>query len=303
MDYNIKSIKERFKKEGIFYTPPELAIMMKEYIGFNPENVYDPTCGDGSLLSMFDDNVEKYGQEINNEQLNIAKNRLINFNGFWGDTLTNPGFKDKKFDCIMANPPFSIEWIPQMDKRFSDCGILAPKSKADYAFILHCLHYLSDSGVAIILCFPGILYRGNSEAKIREWLIKQNYIEKIISIPGNTFVDTKISTVLLVLSKHKTNTDILFDDKSINKERLVKISEIENNDYNLSINSYIQEEKEELKINPIELQNKARNSFIKKLKAELVFDKEICNIEGIDFNQYLNQIKKVIDEFGAKNER
>ena len=106
MSYNIKSIKQEFKKKGIFYTPPELAELMMSYVSRSPKNVYDPTCGDGGLLAVFDDNVPKYGQEINSEQLDVANERLVNFIGYCGDTLKDPHFKNVKFDCIVANPPF-----------------------------------------------------------------------------------------------------------------------------------------------------------------------------------------------------
>lgn len=154
-EYNLKNIKQQFKEKGIFYTPSELAKMLKEYIHFIPKTVYDPTCGDGGLLSVFDDNIKKYGQEINEQQLEVAKNRLKNFEGVLGDTLKEPAFLDKKFDCIMANPPFSIKWEPTKDDvRFCVAPDTAPPSKADYAFILHIIHLLSDDGKACILEFP-----------------------------------------------------------------------------------------------------------------------------------------------------
>lgn len=295
MAYNLKSIKEEFKKKGIFYTPPELAQLLKSYIDFEPKEVYDPTCGDGGLLAVFDDDVIKYGQEINEEQLEVAKERLINFNGVCGDTLKEPAFKDKKFECIIANPPFSINWEPKDDERFN--GMLAPKSKADYAFILHILHYLSDNGIAVVLEFPGILYRRNSEGKIRKWLIENNYIEKVISIPGNTFIDTKIQTCLLIIKKNKIDNNIEFEDRQLNIKRKVLIDEIKNNDYNLSVNSYIIEKKEEILINPLELQIKARKGFINRLKAELEFDNMVCKMENYNFNDYLEEIQNVINNF------
>ena len=154
-EYNLKSIKQQFKEKGIFYTPYELAQTLKSYITFSTKSVYDPTCGDGGLLNVFDDNVKKYGQEVNYQQLEVAKIKLKNFEGFCGDTLKNPAFMDKKFDCILANPPFSIKWEPpKSDIRFDAAPAMAPPSKADYAFILHILHYLSDDGKACVLEFP-----------------------------------------------------------------------------------------------------------------------------------------------------
>lgn len=208
-NYNIKSIKEEFKAKGIFYTTNELALLIKSFIDIETNEVYDPTCGDGSLLSVFEDNVKKYGQEINDHQIEVAKNRLINFVGYCGDTLKDPAFNDKKFKCIVANPPFSISWEHPVlngiftDDRFRLIPALPPKSKADYAFILHILHYLANDGIAVVLNFPGILYRGNSEGKIRKWIVEQNYIDKVIRIPGKTFIDTTIETALIVLERIK----------------------------------------------------------------------------------------------------
>ena len=115
--YNLKSIKKEFKAKGIFYTTNEVALLMKSFIDIEVNEVYDPTCGDGSLLSVFDDDVKKYGQEINNHQLEEAKNRLNNFCGYCGDTLKDPAFNYKKFECIVANPPFSIAWETAYFKR------------------------------------------------------------------------------------------------------------------------------------------------------------------------------------------
>ena len=170
-NYHIKSIKEEFKSKGIFYTTNELALLIKSFVDIEIDEVYDPTCGDGALLSVFDDSVKKYGQEINEHQIEVAEKRLVNFTGYCGDTLKDPAFKDKKFKCIVANPPFSIKWEPPIlngiftDDRFKFIPALPPKSKADYAFILHILHYLDSDGIAVVLNFPGILYRGNSKGK------------------------------------------------------------------------------------------------------------------------------------------
>lgn len=298
MAYNIKSIKEEFKKKGIFYTPKELALYIKSFLPIDIKEVYDPTCGDGGLLEVFDDEVVKYGQEINEEQLKIAHERLINFIGYCGDTLKEDGFKNKRFDYIVANPPFSIEWEPNIDdERFNIAPGLAPKSKADYAFILHILSKLSDKGKAVILEFPGILYRGNSEGKIRKWLIENNYIEKVVAIPGDKFVDTKIATCIIVLNKNKINTDILFIDEQLKKEKAVSLNEIKKNDYNLSINCYVREEKKEEQINELELQILARKQFIKKLRADLEQDKMICELSGFNFKTYLEELKNVINEY------
>lgn len=295
--YNIKSIREDFKSKGIFYTPPELAELLKSYINFKPKTVYDPTCGDGGLLCVFEDDVKKYGQEINSSQFEVAKERLVNFTGYCGDTLKDPAFMGMKFDCIMANPPFSIKWEPVRDERFGNCPELPPSSKADYAFLLHILHYLSDNGVAITLNFPGILYRGNKEGKIRQWLIENNYIERVVNIPPDTFVDTKIATALIIFKKNKTTTDIVFEDRQLNKERIVTLEEIIQNNYNLSVSCYIQEEKPKIIVDPIELQNEAREKMYNRLKHDIEVDIMVCKFENLDKNVFLDNLIKIVEEF------
>lgn len=294
-EYNIKSIKQSFKDKGIFYTPPELSELIKSYVDREVTEVYDPTCGDGALLSVFDDSVKKYGQEINQYQLNEACKNITNFYGVCGDTLKNPAFIDRKFECIVANPPFSIKWEPKTDERFINSPTIPTKGKADYAFLLHILYYLSDTGIAVTLNFPGIAYRGNREYKIRKWIIEKNYIDKVVSIPGDTFVDTKIQTLLIVFRKNKTTTDVMFEDKKLNKSRIVTLNEIQKNDYNLSVNNYIFEEKNIEIINPLELQRNARNDFIKKLINDIKTDIAICELEKWDKTEYINEIIKVVN--------
>ena len=301
--YNIKSIKEEFKAKGIFYTTSELSLLIKSYIDIEINEVYDPTCGDGSLLSVFDDNIIKYGQEINDHQLKVASDRLINFNGYCGDTLKDPAFNDKKFKCIVANPPFSIAWEPPIlngiftDDRFRLVPALPPKSKADYAFILHILYYLANDGIAVVLNFPGILYRGNSEGEIRKWIIEKNYIEKVIRIPGKTFVDTTIETAIIVFRKNKTTTDIEFIDTEKNKSYIAKIDEIRNNNYVISVSSFVQDEVIKIKYNPVELQANARASMIRKIKSDIEIDKMVCELEGYNFTEYLDSLQAVVSSY------
>lgn len=301
--FNLKSIKEEFKAKGIFYTTNELALLIKSFVDIEIDEVYDPTCGDGSLLSVFDDNVKKYGQEINDHQLKIAEERLINFNGFCGDTLINPFFTDKKFKCIVGNPPFSISWEQPIlngfftDERFKDIPALPPKSKADYAFILHILHYLAEDGIAVVLNFPGILYRGNSEGQIRKWIVEKNYIEKVVRIPGKQFVDTTIETCLIVFRKNKSTTDIEFVNSENGKSYTASFEEIKNNDFVLSVSAFVVDEKEEIKHNPIELQENARKGMIKKIKADIEIDKMICELEGYNFKEYLDEIQTLVRSY------
>ena len=301
MSYNLKSIRQEFRDKGIFYTTTELAEYLKNLAGFEPLEVYDPTCGDGSLLSVFGDDVKKYGQEINDHQLNAAKDRLINFTGVCGDTLKAPAFFGKKFDCIVANPPFSIDWEPPQlgglfnDERFSNIPAMPPKSKADYAFILHILNYLSDKGVAVVLSFPGVLYRGGAEGKLRQWIIEQNLIDKVVRIEGKKFVDTTIETAVLIFRKNKETTDIEFVDAEKGISKVVGIDEIKNNDYQLSVSRYIFEEKISKKIDALETNNLARKQMIERLKSDIAFDAMVCQIEGWEHVGYLQQILDAVN--------
>lgn len=268
---SIKNIRQDFKNKGIFYTPPKLAKMLKKYITNDPKTVYDPTCGVGNLLRIFDDDVIKYGQELESEQLEYAK-EIPNFNGYVGDTLLDDGFKNMQFDCVIANPPFSIKWKPELlkdDERFKAVGVLAPPSKADWAFMCHILYHLKNNGIGAVLEFPGILYRGNKEGKIRKWFVENNFIERIIQIPPNTFEDTSIPTVLLILKKNKTNTNIVFEDLENDLSRNVGFEEIKENDFTLSVSAYVQKQevKEQVDINA--LNKKIVDSILYKLKTDI----------------------------------
>lgn len=297
---SIKNIRQEFKDNGIFYTPPELAEKLKSYVDFEPKTVYDPTCGAGNLLRVFHKNVKKYGQELDAEQLELVD--IPNFTGYSGDTLLNDRFKGIEFDCIVANPPFSVKWEPEKlvdDVRFKKCPVLPPPSKADWAFMLHILHHLSDSGVAVVLEFPGILYRGQREGKVRQWFVENNYVDRIVNIPGNTFEDTSIATCVIVLKKHRTTTDIIFEDGE--KVETVSYQAVEENDFNLSVNIYIpQDEKEKEIIDPSVLENKARRSFLERLRKELDFDKMVCEMEGISMQPFINSIRAVLREYDTR---
>ena len=298
MSYSIKSIREEFKNKGIFYTPPELIDFMYKYIPntLNPLSAYDPTCGHGALLRGLPDEVKKYGQDINDIAV-LACQDIPNSDIRIGDTLSNPHFIDKKFDLILANPPFSVgwervhySWIPK------DIPALPPKSKADYAFILHCLHCLDDDGIAIIMGFPGILYRGQSEGKIRKWIVDNNYIERVVLIPGGKFEDTSIATVLLVLRKNKTNQDIIFEDED--EERAVSIQTVIDNNYALSVSNYIEKEVQKETINPLDLEQEARNSLLTHIDKSLSFSFESSKIMGWDsIDPLLDDISNLVDSW------
>ena len=226
------------KSGGELFTPQHVSkliakIAMHQQASVN--KVYDPACGSGSLLLQakkhFDAHIIEdgfFGQEINPTTYNLARMNMllhninyVKFNIRLGNTLIAPHFgDDKPFDAIVSNPPYSVKWIgsdnPTLinDDRFAPAGVLAPKSKADFAFVLHALSCLSPKGRAVIVCFPGIFYRGGAEQKIRQYLVDNNYIESVISLAPNLFFGTPVAMNILVLSKHKTNTTIQFIDAS-----------------------------------------------------------------------------------------
>lgn len=273
---SIKNIRREFKDNGIFYTPPELAKKLMEYVDIQPDTVYDPTCGVGNLLRVFPDRVKKYGQELDAEQLSLID--IPNFTGKSGDTLMDDEFEGMKFQCIVANPPFSVKWNPDVlkdDARFSCTPALPPPSKADWAFMLHILHHLSDNGVAVVLEFPGVLYRGQKEGIVRKWFIENNYIDRVVNIPGNTFEDTSIATCIVVLKRNRTTTDIIFEDEE--RTESVSFETIAENGFVLSVNTYLPEIVEKEEIDPMILESEARQSFLKKLRSELEFEKTVCD--------------------------
>lgn len=283
------------KSGGEFFTPQEVSELLARItvVGKKEVNkVYDPACGSGSLLLKFakvlgKENVRQgfYGQEINLTTYNLCRINMylhdINYEKFdiaHGDTLTDPAhWDDEPFDAIVSNPPYSINWEGDSnpllinDPRFSPAGVLAPKSYADLAFTMHILSWLSTSGTAAIVEFPGVLYRGNSEAKIRKYLVDNNFVDTVIQLPPDLFFGTTISTCIVVLKKSKKDNSTLFINASaefvrggnknklsqanqdkileafINREdvehfgRLVPNSEIAENDYNLTVSSYVDE--------------------------------------------------------------
>ncbi|MDN5351538.1 MAG: type restriction enzyme protein [Clostridiales bacterium] len=226
------------KSGGEYYTPQEVSELLTRLtlVGKTEVNkVYDPACGSGSLLLKFakilgKENVRQgfYGQEINITTYNLCRINMflhdIDYDKFdigHGDTLTDPlHWDDEPFEAIVSNPPYSIKWDGDAnpllinDPRFSPAGVLAPKSKADLAFIMHSLSWLATNGTAAIVCFPGIMYRGGAEQKIRKYLIDNNYIDCVIQLPDNLFYGTSIATCVMVLKKSKTENSTLFIDAS-----------------------------------------------------------------------------------------
>ena len=308
------------KKAGEFYTPQEVSQILSEIVitGKNRlKTVYDPTCGSGSLLlrTAREGNADAiFGQEKNPTTFNLCRMNMLlhgvkyqDFDIHNGDTLEADEFDDRQFDAVVANPPFSAEWSADAkfnnDDRFSKAGVLAPKSKADYAFILHMIYHLNDGGTMACVAPHGVLFRGSSEGKIRQFLIeKKNYIDAIIGLPANIFYGTSIPTCILVMKKcRKDDDNILFIDASKELEKVktqnklrpehirkivdtyrnrteiekyshcASLQEVKDNDYNLNIPRYVDtfEEEEEIDI-------KAVMAEIKELEAKRAeLDKEI----------------------------
>lgn len=226
------------KSGGEFFTPQHVSKLIAQLAMHKQTTVnkiYDPACGSGSLLLQakkhFDAHIVEegfFGQELNHTTYNLARMNMflhnINYDKFniqLGDTLLDPHFgDDKPFDAIVSNPPYSVKWKgsddPTLinDDRFAPAGVLAPKSKADFAFVLHALSYLSSKGRAAIVCFPGIFYRGGAEQQIRKYLVDNNYVETVISLAPNLFYGTTIAVTILVLAKNKKDTTTQFIDAS-----------------------------------------------------------------------------------------
>ena len=295
------------KSGGEFFTPADVSELLTRLgtVGKTEINkVYDPACGSGSLLLKAEKVLGKdavrngfYGQEINITTYNLCRiNMFLHDVGFdkfdiaCDDTLTSPQhWDDEPFELIVSNPPYSIKWagddnpILISDPRFSPAGVLAPRSKADLAFIMHSLSWLASNGTAAIVCFPGIMYRGGAEQKIRKYLIDNNFIDCIIQLPSNLFFGTSIATCIMVLKKGKADNKTLFIDASgefikvtnnnkltqENIERIVSTfaareekehfshlasyEEIEGNDYNLSVSTYVEAEDTREKIDIVKL--------------------------------------------------
>lgn len=324
------------KSGGEFFTPQHVSKLIAQLAMHKQDKVnkiYDPAAGSGSLLLQAKKHFDKhiieegfYGQEVNHTTYNLARMNMflhnINYDKFniaLGDTLRDPHFGDEKpFDAIVSNPPYSINWIgsddPTLinDDRFAPAGVLAPKSKADFAFVLHALSYLSSKGRAAIVCFPGIFYRGGAEQKIRKYLVDNNFVETIISVAPNLFYGTSIAVTLLVLSKHKTDTKTQFIDASgddffkkatnnnmLTDEHIAKImdifdkkqdvahvavsidnSKIAENDYNLSVSSYVVAKDNREQVDILELNAEIAQTVAKINQLRADIDNIIKEIEA-----------------------
>ena len=321
------------KSGGEFYTPQEVSELLTRLaiVGKTSVNkVYDPACGSGSLLLksakiLGKDNVRNgfYGQEINITTYNLCRINMFlhdigydKFNIACEDTLVSPQhWDDEPFEVIVSNPPYSIKWIGDdnsiliNDPRYSPAGVLAPKSKADFAFIMHSLSWLATNGTASIVCFPGIFYRSGAEQKIRRYLIDNNFVDCIIQLPDNLFFGTSIATCIMVLKKNKKDNNTLFIDatkecikvtnnnklteENINNiikifenredieyvAKLVSNKEIAENDYNLSVSTYVEKEDTREKINIVELNKEIDEIVAKEQELRDAINKIISEIE------------------------
>ncbi|MBQ9266471.1 MAG: type I restriction-modification system subunit M [Bacilli bacterium] len=321
------------KSGGEFFTPQEVSelLMRLATVGKTEvDGVYDPACGSGSLLLKAEKVLGRgkvrrgfFGQEINITTYNLCRINMFlhgvgfdKFNIACEDTLISPQhWDDEPFEVIVSNPPYSIKWAgdenPLLinDPRFAPAGILAPRKKADMAFIMHSLSWLKTNGTAAIVCFPGIMYRGGAEQKIRKYLVDNNFVDCIIQLPDNLFFGTSIATCITVLKKNKVDTNVLFidaskeflkvtnnnklEDKNIDNivkyftdrsdlEYIVKVAPYElvkENDYNLSVSTYVEKEDTREKIDIVKLNKEI---------DEIVAREEVLRTE----------IKKIIEEIG-----
>ncbi len=322
------------KSGGEFFTPADVSELLTRLgtVGKKEINkVYDPACGSGSLLLKAEkvlgrDAVRNgfFGQEINITTYNLCRINMflhdIEFDKFdiaCEDTLTNPQhWDDEPFELIVSNPPYSIKWAgdenPLLinDPRFAPAGVLAPKSKADLAFIMHSLAWLASNGTAAIVCFPGIMYRGGAEQKIRKYLVDNNFIDCIIQLPINLFFGTSIATCIMVLKKGKTDNKVLFIDASsecvkvtnnnkltpenINKivdtfaqrveeahfSHLAEYSEVQENDYNLSVSTYVEAKDTREKIDIVKLNAEIAQIVARENELRAAIDQIVAEIEG-----------------------
>lgn len=324
------------KSGGEFFTPQEVSeLLARIVIGHRTSvnKVYDPACGSGSLLLKFakilgPENVRGgfFGQEINPTTYNLARINMflhhINFSDFdiaRGDTLLNPQhWDDEPFDAIVSNPPYSVKWVgdndPTLinDPRFSPAGVLAPKGYADLAFTMHMLLWLSTEGTAAIVEFPGVLYRGGAEEKIRRYLVDNNFVDAVIQLPANLFFGVTIATCVIVLSRHKADDQVLFVDASelfghvgnknvlmpehIEKianavidrteeehfSKLVGIDEIGEgaNHYNLSVGTWVEKRDTRVKVDITELNERIAGIVKREVELRSQIDAIVADLEG-----------------------
>ena len=297
------------KKAGEFYTPQEVSRILAEIVtlGHNRlRNVYDPTCGSGSLLiraASIGNAVEIYGQEKNPTTYNLARMNMllhgIKFSNFKienGDTLEADAFGDKQFDAVVANPPFSADWSAadkfNNDDRFSKAGRLAPRKTADYAFIQHMIYHLNDGGTMACVAPHGVLFRGNAEGVIRRFLIEnKNYVDAVIGLPANIFYGTSIPTCILVMKKcRKEDDNILFIDASKEFEKVKTQNKLREEHIRKIVETYRDRKEIEKYSHCATLQEIADNDFNLNIPRYVdTFEEE----EPIDIKAVMAEIKEL----------
>ena len=321
------------KSGGEFYTPQEVAEVLATLAldgRSDVTRVYDPCAGSGSLLLKFakllgpSSSRQYFGQEINLTTYNLCRINMflhdVNFSNFdiaLGDTLTEPAhWDDQPFDAIVSNPPYSTKWVGKddialiNDPRFAPAGVLAPKSKADLAFTMHMLHWLAEDGTAAIVEFPGVLYRGAAEGKIRRYLVENNFVHAVIQLPPDLFFGTTIATCIIVLKKARPDHSVLFVDAAAecvregNKNRLtaenqqrilslvserqavdhvaalVSIDDIKDNDWNLSVSSYVEPEDTREQVNIVELNTRIAGIVERQRELRASIDAIVAELEA-----------------------
>ena len=319
------------KSGGEYFTPPEVSELLTRLGTISVSNikkVYDPSCGSGSLLLkalkvLGSDYIECfYGQEINRTTYNLCRmNMLIHGVKFCvacEDTLVHPQLQEyAPFDLIVSNPPYSVRWAGsdkpelQKDPRYSPAGALAPKSKGDLAFVMHSLSYLAEDGIAVIVCFPGIMYRGGAEQTIRKYLVDNNFVDCVIQLPENLFYGTSIATTILILKKQRSSNEILFIDASqeyetgqkmnrlteqnikkiltLYQERIdvsgissaVKPEEVQADGYNLSVSRYVTAEGDDNELDIRALNAEIRELVKRHVAVSAEIDALVEELEGV----------------------
>jgi type I restriction enzyme M protein len=321
------------KSGGEYFTPQEVSELLVKIVVHGKKNIkkiYDPACGSGSLLLkarkiLGPNGVRQgfFGQERNITTYNLCRiNMFLHDVGYdkfdiaLGDTLTDPQHWDEEpFEAIVSNPPYSIPWDGDSDAtlindpRFAPAGVLAPKDKADFAFVMHILKWLSTDGTAAIVCFPGIMYRKHAEKKIRQYLVDNNFIDCIIQLPDNLFYGTPIATCIMVLKKNKTDNKILFldakneftkatnsnklTDKNIQNivdswtnrktkkyvTKLVAIDDVAEQDYNLSVSTYVEQKDTREKVDIVQLNKEIAKIVEHEDELRKAINKIIADLE------------------------
>ena len=312
MRKSAKSFRKTLRDQGAFYTPQTLAMKMRAQLPESVSEVYDPTCGDGGLLRIFGDDVRKYGIEIDGAEAEKARS-IPNSTIFSGDTLAADYFQNMQFDTIIANPPLGIPWehptqqpdenkAKQASEIFDNYPTYAPANCADWAFIAHILHKLSDKGTAVCLMGLGALYRGRAEAKIREYLVGRGVFERIELIRDAQFEDTSIPVAMLTMRKSSQDKSILFVDGDV--ERRVEYGEIKENGFDLSVNRYVSAEKQEDKwkdFDPYAHEEMIRAMVIEHLDKSITTSKAMCEIDPClnPIDDFLDSLQAVINKHRA----